>query len=231
MNAEQLIIEQDKIDAEAKSIGEKLNLGICCDGVISPEHYSLTPIKTAWVFREPYDRGGACDYDYKKAIVQRLQITDTKRNKYFDPMRYIEYSLKTKFALYGDIPDADTNIEVSKLLLQTAFINIKKSMGKSQIDGNTFWNDVAIFSDLVKRQIAAANPKIIIASGTIDFFRGYGYLKNASQHEKNYRYYYHGEGKIILDCYHLGQRQISPEDLCDDIIMALKNAKENGFLE
>src|ERR1035438_1889492 len=115
MNTEELIIEQEKIDNEVKTIAENLNLGACCDGVISPKHYSFAPIKTSWVFREPYDRGGDRDYDYKKGIVDRLNKNDIGRNRYFDPMRYLEYSLKKNFALRKDIPDSDKDIEVSKL--------------------------------------------------------------------------------------------------------------------
>jgi hypothetical protein len=50
MNTEELIVEQEKIDKEVKTIAEQMKLGACCDGVISPEHYSKVEIKTSWVF-------------------------------------------------------------------------------------------------------------------------------------------------------------------------------------
>jgi len=230
MNTKELINEQDIIDGEVKTIAEQMGLKACYDGIISPEHYAKAEIKTSWVFREPYDSYGDCDYDYKKAIIERLNKIDTKRNRYFDPMRYLEYSLKNKLVLWDEIPDADKDVAVSKLLLQTAFTNINKIVGGASVNWNTFWNYTDKFSDLVKKQLAIADPKIIIASGTIEFFEKYGYLRNASSHKKSYRFYYVCEGKIILDCYHLGQRRMSQENLCNDIIMALQNAKENGFL-
>jgi hypothetical protein len=231
MNTEELIIEQEKIDNEVKAIAENLGLGVCYDGVFSPEHYSLTTIKTAWVFREPYDASGDCDYDYKKDIIDRSKKIDTRRNKYRDPMRYLEFSLKNNLLLYEDIPDADKDDAVSKLILQTAFINIKKNMGEASVNRGNFWSYVDKFSGVVNRQLTIANPKIIIASGTIDFFKKFGYLTNASIHKKTYSAYYVSEGKIILDCYHLGQRRISQEKFCNDIIMALRDAKDTGFLK
>ena len=230
MSIKELINEQNKIDGEVKAIAKQMGLKACYDGVISPEHYSMAPIKTSWVFREPHDEDG--DYDYKTSIVDRLKRNDIGRDKYFDPMRYLEYSLKKGLVLYDDIPYSDKDIVVSKLLLQTAFTNINKIPGGPSVNWNTFWDYTDKFNDLVKRQLAMADPKIIIASGTIEFFKRCGYLRNASVHKKSYRDYYVSEDKktIILDCYHLGQRRMSQENLCNDIIKALQNAKENGFL-
>ncbi|HEY5043235.1 MAG TPA: hypothetical protein VIK53_14670 [Verrucomicrobiae bacterium] len=228
MTAEELEIEQEKIDNEVKIIAEGLNAEAVYDGVISPEHYLLNPMKTSWVLREPHDSGG--DYCYKEGIIDRLDRNDIGRNKYFDPMRYLEYSLKNNLVLYDDIPDSDKDVTVSKLLLQTAFTNINKIVGGASVNWDIFPNYVDKFSGLVKRQLTIANPKIIIASGTIEFFRKYDYLTNASVHNKSYKEYYVNEGKIILNCYHLGQRTISQENFCNDIINALKDAKLKGFL-
>jgi hypothetical protein len=228
MNAEELEIEQEKIDNEVKRIAKELNVEVICDGVILPKHYLLTKIKTLWVWREPHDDGGS--YCYKKDIIQRrIEIKDTKRSVYLDPMRYLEYSLKNELELYNDIPDADKNAEVSKLLGQTAVINIKKNLGGARVDWSTFWDYVDKFKSVVEKQLEIANPKIIIAAGTIGFFEKYGYLTNASHHEKSYRMYHVSDGRIILDCYH-PKAWIAPERYCDDIIMALRDAKENGFL-
>ena len=231
MNAEELEIEQEKVDAEVKRIAEELNVEVVCDGVILPKHYLSTVIKThktLWVWREPHDSDGG--YCYKKHIyLHRIEIRDTKRSVYLDPMRYLEYSLKNNLVWYADIPDADKDVEVSKLLGQTAVINIKKSLGGAGVDWSTFWNHVDKFSHIVKRQLEIAKPKIIIATGTIGFFEKYGYLTNASIHKKTYRNYYVSDGRIILDCYHPKAR-IAQERFCDDIIMALRDAKERGFL-
>ena len=91
------------------------------------------------------------------------------------------------------------------------------------------WKDVDKFSRLVKRQIEIANPKIIIATGTIGFFDKYYNLTKASSYKKTYRNYYVNDDQIILDCYHPKAR-ITQERFCDDIIMALRDAKERGFL-
>jgi len=229
MTAEEIEIEQEKIDNEVKKIAEGLDAEAVYDGVILPKRYVSNPIKTLWVWREPHDSDG--DYCYKKAIIEkRLEVRDTRRNVYFDPMRYVEYSLKNNLVFYDDIPDADKDVEVSKLLGQTAVINIKKTLGGAGVDWSTFWNYVDKFSHLVKRQLEIAEPKIIIATGTIEFFNKYGYLANASIHEKTFGHYYVSDGKIILNCYHPKQTQITQERYCDDIIMALRDAKSKGFL-
>lgn len=233
MTTEELIIEQERIDGEVEKIAEGLNVGAIFDGIILPELYHKRQndkINTLWVWREPHDSDGG-GYCYKKHIIEkRLKVRDTKRSVYLDPIRYLEYSLKNNLDLWGDIPDADKNVEVSKLLGQTAVINIKKSLGGVGVDWSTFWDYVDKFSDLVKRQIQIAEPKIIIATGTINFFEKYGYLANASIHKKTYRNYYVCGGQIILDCYHPKQTRINQERFCDDIIMALRDAKEKGFL-
>jgi|ERR1017187_102042 hypothetical protein len=228
MTIEEFKNEQNNIDEEVKRIAEQLNAEVVYDGVISPEHYLLAPIKTSWVLREPHDSGGG--YDYKADIIEKISRKGIGRNKYFDPMRYLEYSLKNNLVLYDDIPDSDKDVTVSKLLLHTAFTNINKIVGGASVNWDIFPNYIDKFSGLVKRQFTIADPKIIIASGTIDFFNRHGYLSNASVHAKTYRKYYASENNVILDCYHLSQHTISQEAFCNDIINALKDAKLKGFL-
>jgi hypothetical protein len=229
MTAQQLISEQTKIDAEVWQIAGQLELEVATDGVISPEHYSERKIKTSWVLREPHDDEGG--YDYKKDIVDRLNGNRIGRNKYFDPMRFLEYSLNNNFALWDDIPDSDKDVDVSNLLLNTAFTNINKIVGGARVrDWEIFWKNVRIFGSAVKRQIEVANPTIIIASGTIDFFKHFGFLENSISYPKTYRNYYVTGKQVVLDCYHLGQHTISQQNFCDDIILAVQDTKNRGLL-
>jgi hypothetical protein len=228
MRADELKLEQAKIDQEVKRIAESMGLEAVYDGVISPDHYVARPIKVSWVLREPHDSGG--DYDYKSAIIDGAKRNHSKRHRYFDPMRYLEYSLDHGFPLWNDIPNSDEDINVSRLLLNTALTNINKIVGGARVDYGTFWDYVAKFSQLVQKQIEVAAPNVIVASGTIDFFKDCGFLDNAISFPKTYRNYYAVGDRIILDCYHLGQTTITQEAFCDDIILAVQDATSRGFL-
>ena len=169
MNAQQIIYEQSAIDEEVKRIADRLGFEAVYDGVISPEHYVLRPIKVSWILREPHDSGG--DYDYKEDIIDKLSKNKIGRSKYFDPMRYLEYSLDNNLTFYEDIPNSDEDVNISNMLLNTAFTNISKIVGGARVrDWGIFWQNVEIFSSVVKRQIEIANPTIIVASGTIGQF-------------------------------------------------------------
>lgn len=222
MNAEELKSEQAKIDLVVERIAEVLKVTAITDGVISPDHYVSSLIKTAWLFKESNDRGET--YDYKTAISDRIKRGEWRR-RYDIPMSYLEYSLINNLVLY----DADKCPVALKLLLKTAFINWKKMPGGSKVDSD-FSSYAKQFSDVVKKQLTTIDSKIIIAAGTIDFFHQNGHLNNCSSHPKTYRKYYANERHIILDCYHPAAR-VNREYYCNDMIEALRDAKLKGFLK
>lgn len=199
----EITIEQNKIDKKAAVIANNINEEAIFDGIISPEDYLKSKIHIAWLLREPHDGGS---WDYKSALVDRSKEAPHK-HRFFDKIRYVQYSIKNNFILWNDIPNSDENEEVHKSFLDACFININKIGGYSTIDKDTFPKYVSLFKDLTMEQIHLAKPDLIICSGT------YSFVKDWFSEE---------EQKKLIDVYHISQRTISEQNFCDDIILKIK---------
>jgi hypothetical protein len=233
MNAEDFMRDQELIDAEINTIGTELDSqrGSVCDGVISPKHYLSSPTKTAWLLREPHDEGGG--WDFKTGIIARLNGTDPRpirSNRYFNPMRYLDYALNSDLVPYHRDLLANEHLAGPQRLLNTAFININKIPGGANVDPAVWLPYAEKFWPVVEKQFVLANPKVIIACGTVSYLERCGYLNKYCYRQTERGYYRNDKNNIIVACYHLGQRTITEEALCNELMDCLRDARANGVL-
>jgi hypothetical protein len=229
MTIDELTQQQSIIDEDAKKLAGLRGRTVICDGVISPRDYLNAKYKIAWLLREPNEIDKNCAYDHKGNIVNRIQKGGLRKNRYFDPMRYLDYSLNHNYLKYRNIPKTDTSLEVTNLLLKVAFINESKIIGGSQINKEYIEHKI-LFRNILKKQIELYSPDIIIACGTIDSIKELGILGKSNPIKKNYRNCYVSNNKIILDCYHPAQRKIKQERYCDDMIDCIERMIKGKFV-
>jgi hypothetical protein len=229
MNAHCIDLKQREIDFRVTSIASGVECEAICDGIISPAHYISTSPKFLWLGREPSDDGGG--YDYKVDIVGKLERGERlKGRRYFDPMRYILHSAQNGHIERDAVPDSDFDLDVSRLLLNIAFVNCSKIPGGSSRDIPRWWSRVELFREVVFEQIALANPDVIICVGTRDFLEKFGYLDGVSLHPKSYRNYYQKGNQLIFDCFHIAYRRYNPEAYFNDIVdvLRMKQGEQDG---
>ncbi len=229
MTVEEIVKQQSIIDAEAKKVASMKGRSVICDGILSPTDYLNARFKTAWILREPNEVDKNCAYDHKSNIVYRIQQGNLRKNKYFDPMRYLDYSLNHNFLKYKNIPKTNTSLEVTNLLLKVAFINESKIVGAARIN-DEYHQNKALFKNILKNQIELSTPDIIIACGTIDSMRELGILEDSTSVRKSYRNCYVVKNKIILDCYHPIQTTITQEKYCDDMIDCIERMVKEKYV-
>ena len=217
MNTNEIINAQHIIDLKSEEIAKSINEKPVLDGIISPEDYINSTLKCLWLLREP-----TIDHadNIRSDINRRLDKGELKKNKYFDPMRHLIYSIDNNYIKNEDIKNTDYS---SNLLKQIAFVNCSKIRGGSKLNWPIWRKNYDLFKDIVFKQIQIANPNIIICVGTIEFLNKNGYLKDAEKKVKSYRHYYLKENSIIFDCYHLAQRKITQNSYVNDIISVLKD--------
>jgi len=214
--------KQEELDQKMTLIASSFDEDAIQDGIISPNSYIESPFKMLWLAREPHDTDGG--YDYKREILKGLNNGIYKKDKYFDQMRYALYSLENNFLHWEDIPDSDTSEYIANKLREVAFVNCSKIPGGANLNWERWWKYVKAFKEIVFEQIELARPDIIVCVGTQIYLKEFGYLENATEHEKSYRHYYLKGSQIILDCYHIAAR-FSPEKYLDDIVDAIRQAK------
>ena len=219
MEISNIVNAQNQLDKKMADIAESFGEEAIYDGIISPGDYVRTKRKILWLAREPHDDCG--DYDYKSEIMKGLNAGNIKKDKYFDLMRYLLYSIENDYISWEDIPDSDTSEHITNLLKEVAFINCNKIPGGANVKWDKFWLYSEAFREIVFDQIKLAEPTVIICVGTKNYLDKYGYLDETIKSEKSYRNYYTKGNILILDCYHIAAR-ISRQTYLDDIIKVLR---------
>jgi hypothetical protein len=221
MNLHSLETKQSEIDLKVVSIASGAGFEAINDGIISPKHYLATSPKFLWLGREPSDEGGG--YDYKSDIVDKLERGERLKGKrYFDPMRYILHSAQNGYTERRAVPDSASNQDVSRLLLNVAFVNCSKIPGGASCEFPRWWDRVELFKEIVFEQFALANPDVIVCVGTREFLEKFGYLDGLPAHPKSYRNYYQKGNQLIFDCYHIAYRRYNPERYFNDVVDVLR---------
>ena len=225
-NHDQILKEQVEIDKLIEQLNDldEERSDPTYDGITNIPFYCAAPIKIMWILKEVNDDGG---YNQRESFNSEIKI-DNRSGWYrtLDPIIYASYGILNNCMLMDDIPKIVNEPMLIDVLKQIAYINIKKIPGGAGSDmleiNSAFQRD----KNIIMRQIAMANPDIIIGGNTLPLIyhelkiREEDIVKTASG------WYYATKERLYISAYHPNQRSIKHEDYCNGIIQAAK-----GWLE
>jgi len=159
------MIDADELDRIKQEIR---NLGGISDGPVSMPRYQRARKKIVWVLREPHESDPQKTWD----------LSDFLANPFVYPRWHCTYGLiaKVSYALLLDPPASELPVLTARnavdSLKDVAVINVKKTGGMAQCNWKKLKAGASQFREILKRQIEALSPDIIITGGTAEFLTG-----------------------------------------------------------
>ena len=223
---EELKRKSDKIDDLIKkrivdeTDGKKT---VILDGIVNIEEYCKVKYKILWIMKEANDTDGG-GWDMREFMGDKKELCNYNLwRKTYEPIIYSAYSILNGFPKWNDIPDTAEKPEMIDVLRNIAFINLKKIPGSSVSDHNTIGEAYKKDKDIIKLQIDAYNPDIIICGNTFTFLSPdldipeYKMINSGDSAT-----YYIKNDRIYISAYHPNQRMHGQEQYCNDIINAVE---------
>lgn len=151
------------------------------DGVFSPLDYAFNPFRVLFMNREPYD-SEFISYN----VVHTIHKQIIKGESFWSNQTWLKKNIRDMLAIFSLMKDrdisqlSDNQIEkqinsfrksdflFEKTLLESAYINIKKSDGKSQSDPKDLRKYAQQGLKVLKAQISFFNPSVIVGGNIVD---------------------------------------------------------------
>jgi len=190
------------------------------DGIVSPKDYESAESKILWILKEP--NSSEEGWDMRKRI-KTLRENDRIFKGFERTFTRIVYATN---AILHNIPWSEnrirTNPEMIDELKKIAYINVKKSAGKSSSKTITLRESYAKSKEILFEQMKIFNPDILIFGGTFYLFEKDLDLPKLREYSSCHAQ--SKNGQIFLNVYH-PQYPFSTEDYVNDIMSAIKNEK------
>lgn len=203
------------------------------DGVCNIKRYLDSPIRVMWILKEPYDdfdeKGKPCGggWDIFADWENDNELRRVTSNRSWQPIMYV---LRTIYedSRWNDIDWIRDDRETYRnYLTSCAYINISK------MPAQTFSGDMSQlyskWSDILKLQILAYSPDVIIFGNTFQYFTEESFVIKAKECKGIdgitgiQKISYGGKDNIILiDAYHPNQKTITRQEYVDSIIESIK---------
>ncbi len=198
------------------------------DGVIDIDQYLAASPKMLWILKEPWEtpdegkRGGRWSVT-KELIPELIAQNRIRGNPTYRKMAYVTYSVFHDFVDYSKIKFPDEDPEVRMSLEKIAYINVSKSPGKSVSDSANIEFHYRRNRELLKKQIAAINPDIVIAGNILHlFYDDFGFsrqdLTSAGSAEFCER-----NGCLYVNAYHPAYWGCKEDRYVNDLVTVIKN--------
>lgn len=203
------------------------------DGVCNIKRYLSSPIKVMWILKEPYDNfdknGNPCGggWDIYEEWEKDSELRRITSNRSWQPIMYV---LRTIYedTRWNEIDWIQDDRETYRdYLTSCAYINISKMPAhKTSGDMSQLYSH---WSDILKLQIIAYSPDVIIFGNTFQYFTDEPFVKTSKTCQGIEgatgvcKTSYGGKEKIILiDAYHPNQKTITRQEYVDSIIESIK---------
>jgi len=235
-NEETLTKKCEEIDNEVRKLykyKKDNDINPIFDGVINVGLYLKSKFKILWILKEPYDafdennepKGGG--WDFKEVLNKKQKKEDFGKSfKTFQNMIYISWAIANDFKQWKDIPNIEKNPIIINSLKATAFINIKKTPGKTKSNPVVISKAFKDYGEILLHQIENYNPDIIIFGGTmLDQFRNDLNIDiSTAKHAGDFVSYFIKDKKIYISTNHPSYPKSTEneEEYCDGIINAAK---------
>jgi hypothetical protein len=230
MNKEQIQKQLQEVDEAFDSIKEKENRQDypIYDGIVDIDRYLSVSPKILWILKEPYDDfdkdGKPCGGSW--SITEDVFACAAKSGNKppFAPIAYVTYSVFNNFVKYSEMDYVTEDPRIWEALKNIAYINVNKFPGKKCSDSEIIASYYQKNRELLKKQIEAINPDIVIAGNILYLFyedfdlikldlKSGGPDKSAEFCQKN--------GRLFINAYHPSYRG-SKQKYVDDLVAIIK---------
>lgn len=197
------------------------------DGVINREKYFNAKPRVMWVLKEANSEES---WSYIDAFKDVEWLNKCNGLSSIRRVIYISYGiLKAGSRAWCDFPWSN-DIECQSALEEIAFINIKKEPGGSTSDPNEIFAAYQKNCDLLKLQIEAYNPEVVIFGNTMSFvdisaFEGLDKAKREISQYNNH--YYEAGDKLYIHAYHPSYTNFTDKDYVMDIVEIYRKWRNN----
>jgi hypothetical protein len=224
----------DKISNEIKNMPIKdKNASPVIDGILDLKEYLKSKYKILWVTKEPNDnfepgkKGKYGDWDMTKICMTTEKDKDTPMEKRMKIVSYfILYSLENSNKKnVREIINSFSreNVDLYTARCHTAWINIKKTPGKSTVNEKIIAEAYRENKQLLHKQISTYNPDIVLFGNTIKYFENDELINKLEKHGKYPFLWYATKKRVYINAYHPAFRSsMSTEDYVNGILQIVK---------
>lgn len=230
MDAIKLKEEQSKIHEEITQLHKKgtFDKGAITDGVTDIEGYIQSKPRIAWILKEAWDKGKA-SWSITEDVIADLNKDNISGTPSFKRVAYTTWGIQTD-SNWEDMPWIYNDEEVANAIKKVAWLNISKVAGDSVSSSKGLEEASKIWKEILKKQLKLYNPQVIILGNTYHFVKELLQIErendNPDINVNSAWVYKTPDDKIVIWAYHPSIRTKKDKDYIDDIIEAIKRARE-----
>ena len=199
------------------------------DGAVNPERYLASPIKIAWMLKEPYEEedGTGGGWSFTDAFDKEDLYNHTFKQPHkatWHPIIYASYGITHGFQRWDDMPYISNSPNLCDVVRSIAIVNAQKlpSLGGAKTDFAHIQHSYGQHQVLLHEQIDLIQPDILIFASTFSLYRDALGLTDFVPMKKKSIDYYFKDGKLYVDAYHPAQLAHKRPVYVDDIIEAVE---------
>lgn len=223
INSSYLEGQQLKFKDMIESIAHKAhpNVGAIWDGVADVKAYCDSTPRVAWILKEAYDKdaegnvgGGGWSHP---EFLDGLSINDIMSKPTWRRVNWIMYAIRNRIKHY------DSSLIVQdNYLKDIVWLNLSKTPGASISDGSFKHVFADNWSKILKGQVDAYNPEIIILGNTFDDCKQTLFPDCTLIQKGKYVHIYSSGERLLIYAYHPGAR-ITNENYINPILDAVNS--------
>lgn len=233
MTAKELMDKQTAIDSMVQTCAKNAfssttmnSVFPIFDGIADEEAYLQSPLKVAWVLKEPYDgftksnkpTGGGWSL-----VKDAFYKSDAWKNPVWQKVAYVMYGFRHGLN-WDDLPWIRENHEIINEIRSVAWINVSKMPGYKVSSDRAISSAYSVWKDVILLQLETYDPDVIIFGKTFHCFRvGYGNPEPRALNDNIW--YYNVAGKHLLDTYHPGRKGGEYVNALIDALSSIRNGK------
>lgn len=222
MYMEMLAETQRCLIEEIKKKGKEINptVGPIWDGVADIQAYLHSSPKVAWILKEPYDIEPSKEGWSHPDLLSKLTLVDIDSKLTWRRVNETMFAIRNH-CLFNEETLIDANY-----LKDIAWLNLSKMPGASISDGSYKRDYHRYWSGILKKQVEAYNPEILIFGNTFDICKKELFPNGIELKKKNpLVHVYTSEGRLILFSFHPGYWGVDDASYVNSI---MKEIHENN---
>jgi hypothetical protein len=197
------------------------------DGAVNVARYLSSPIKIAWMLKEPYEEadGTGGGWSFTDAFDKEDLYNHTFKQPHkatWHPIIYVSYGITHGFQRWDDFPYISNAPDLCDVVRDIAIVNAQKlpSLGASKTNFAHIRDSYGKHQALLHEQIALLQANILIFASTFSLYRDALGLAYVVPMRKKSIDYYFKDGKLYIDAYHPAQTTHVRSVYIDDIVAA-----------
>ena len=197
------------------------------DGAVNAERYLSSPIKIAWMLKEPYEEadgtGGGWSFTdiFDREDLYNL-IFKQPHKATWHPIIYASYGIMHGFQRWDDMDYIRNAPDMCDVVRSFAIVNAQKlpSLGAAKTNFAHVQRSYDKHQVLLHEQIDLLQADILVFANTFSLYRDALGLANVEPMRKKSLSYYIKNSKLYVDAYHPAQLTHKRNVYVDDIIEA-----------